>query len=106
MSEKDEIESRSLIPLLSEGEKKWDNSTFSISGSNRERLSCMIREGDWKLLRAGGGKEKAVYELYHLKEDPKEDRDLYQNPLYEDIRTELQNKLEQWFQIQYERMEG
>lgn len=106
MSEKDEIESRSLIPLLSEGEKKWDNSTFSISGSNRERLSCMIREGNWKLLRAGGGKEKAVYELYHLKEDPKEDRDLYQNPLYEDIRTELQNKLEQWFQIQYERMEG
>lgn len=97
-----EIESRSLVPMLSGGETSWDNVTYSILGTKKENLSCMIRDGAFKLLRAGG-KENAVYELYCVAEDPKELHNLYEELKYRKIREGLQEKLETWFAVQYAR---
>ena len=55
----------------------------------------MIRTMDWKLvLRYPDGPD----ELYDLREDPGEDRNLYGLPEYETVRRALAARLGDWFQ--------
>ena len=101
----EEIESRSLTSLLAPGKAEWENTTYSIVGKKKESLSCMIRDGDWKLLRFGGAREKAVYEMYCVERDPEERKNLYGKKEYCEIQRELKDKLEFWFEKQYRRYE-
>lgn len=55
----------------------------------------MIRQKDWKYIhRYPYGK----HELYHLAEDPKEERNLYGRPEYQAKAIELRQKLEKWYE--------
>lgn len=102
--DREELESRSLLPLLSSKEVDWDDISFTINGRKRDSLSCMIRSKDFKLIRSGG-KEDAVYEMYCIEDDPLEKYDLYGKQEYSDICSELHKQLENWWKKQYMRYE-
>jgi len=54
----------------------------------------MIRTSDWKLVRHY--KVEGKDELYYLKNDPKESKNLYNDPERKVIQKELQDRLDQW----------
>lgn len=104
----DEIESRSLLPLLCEEEEMaackaavWENVTYSVFGGKRDHAVCMVRVGNWKLVRLAHGEKDAVYELYNILEDPEENRNRYSDMSCEAVRKKLQIMLDQWFLKQY-----
>lgn len=63
---------------------------FDEYGPNR-----MIRHGRWKLVHRCG---RGVRELYDLANDPQETRNLNGDPMFRDIRLELENTLATWFE--------
>lgn len=95
------LESRSLLPLTLPKEAVWENRTYSILGGDRDRAICMVREGDWKLIRLAKGPQDAVYELYQLKEDPDELDNRYEDESCLSVRKRLTELLEPWFARQY-----
>lgn len=54
----------------------------------------MIRSGDWKLVRHY--KANQLDELYHLKDDPGEAKNLYENASHREMREQLQKRLTEW----------
>jgi uncharacterized sulfatase len=54
----------------------------------------MIRTDEWKLVRHHHA--HFLDELYHLKDDPGEQRNLYNNPKHRKTRTQLQDRLTKW----------
>lgn len=100
-AESPDMESVSMIPLLSGEKAEWKNETYSIFGCNKDKALTMIREGKWKLVRLAHGEVDAVYELYNLEADPEEMQDVYAVPENSDIVKELKEKLDKWFRVQY-----
>jgi arylsulfatase A len=93
------IDGVSLRPLL-EGRTlnraallywQYDRAVTS-SDNNLPVPKFAMRSGDWKLLAYAGF---AKYELYHLKNDPGELRNLYQDAKYRDVRARLQERLDE-----------
>jgi len=56
------------------------------------RPSAGIRVGRWKYIRYGGGE----FELYDLKDDPDERRNLIANPLYSEVGDDLRLALRRY----------
>jgi uncharacterized sulfatase len=54
----------------------------------------MIRTSEWKLVRHHFA--NSLDELYNLKEDPTENRNLYENSEFQNVRDRLQKKLTAW----------
>ena len=108
-----EIESRSLKKLLdgkgfgkavgkaTGGETDWENRTCSIVGFRRDKALCMLREEEWKLIRLAQGPQEAIYELYHMTEDPREMQDLYPKLKEEALVKQMKERLDCWFGRQY-----
>jgi uncharacterized sulfatase len=86
-------------PLLrGEQPSKWRNELYAQYDLHNSGLAFMrmIRTSDWKLVRhhmANG-----LNELYDLKDDPGETRNLYHAPKAQQARKELQAKLTAWQQ--------
>lgn len=55
--------------------------------------ATMIRTLDYKLIRRSAG----VHELYDLKNDPRELKNVYNDSTYATIRTELESRLLDWY---------
>ena len=104
-----DIESRSMKELLYRGKAgeavgrktNWENRTYSIVGFQRDKALCMLREGDWKLIRLAHGPQEAIYELYHMTEDPKEMEDLYPGRKEDALVKQMKERLDCWFRRQY-----
>ena len=64
LPEREELEGRTLTPLLANVDTKWDQSVVSTIGRNTHSVSS----GDWRYIRYFDGSE----ELYNLKQDPRE----------------------------------
>ncbi|NNE93256.1 MAG: arylsulfatase [Verrucomicrobiales bacterium] len=100
------LDGTSFLPLLVEGGKRdWPKDRQLVIQSHRgtearEYHHFMIRQGDWKLLHASGfGVEKFTgepkFELYNLKADPKENRNLVaEKP---EVFAKLKKQYEDWF---------
>ena len=54
----------------------------------------MIRTGEWKLVRHYFN--EGADELYNLRDDPGESRNLYNDPRHERTKADLQKKLHRW----------
>ena len=98
-----EVDGRSFRKLLIEGEQApHDRPVFHmwLQGKTKECL----RHGDWKLVRDQAGKP---FELYNLREDPTESRDLaHQEPeRFEQMREVLMRHMSQTSQIPWRRPE-
>ncbi|MDE0942372.1 MAG: sulfatase-like hydrolase/transferase [Alphaproteobacteria bacterium] len=100
------LEGRSLLPLLrGEGEvTDWRDAVFSETdyafhparnalGVAPDRARAyMVRTEDWKYIFYEGYRPQ----LFHLAEDPKEQKDLGTDPGHADQRAELHEKLFHW----------
>tara|TARA_Y100000310_G_scaffold267407_1_gene279385 strand:- start:6799 stop:8124 length:1326 start_codon:yes stop_codon:yes gene_type:complete len=100
----EKVDGKSLVPIINEGEDdrkylfaengkmefKQNNRTFfpGIKGKWR-----MIRTNEWKLIYIPHP-ENDIYELYNLKEDPKENVNLINKEL--GVAKELRGKLFEW----------
>lgn len=82
-------EGQSLVPVL-EGESKARNIAFT-----QRNVWQAVRAGDKKLVR---NMETSAYECYDLGSDPKETRNLIENPPPE--LAELKRQLEGYFEVQ------
>lgn len=63
-----------------------------LNSWSQSGMSRMIRKGDWKLIIDSYG----VSELYNIKKDPSEIKNLYDNKKYKDIKIELMNDMLAW----------
>ncbi len=79
----------SFAPVLTGREIKWDNVIFHDFENTR-----MIRTEEWKLtLRYNNGPD----ELYNIKNDPDERRNLIHVPQHKDVKVRLTKRLEDFF---------
>jgi arylsulfatase A-like enzyme len=84
----------SQLSVLKGGEQVTD--TFYNSYPFGTEIACSVRQGDWKLIRFFGGNEDFSdrYELYSLKDDIGETRDVFAGNV---TRAEtLKRKLDEW----------
>ena len=98
--EERDYQSRSLTQLFAE-KHEWENITYSVFDPCKDRMLCMLRMDDWKLIRGAAGPDSAVYELYDLKEDPLEHKDCYMDPAYRGIAVKMKALLDEWFHKEY-----
>jgi len=95
--EKYEYQGRDFTPFLhGKSVKNWRDAMFGqYQMINNARDSMrMVRTSNWKLVRHY--KVKGKDELYHLKNDPNESKNLYNNPEYQSVRKKLQERLDQY----------
>jgi uncharacterized sulfatase len=92
------IRGRSLVPLLRGQSVPWDDSLFGQYDMHHSAVArmWMIRTPQWKLIRhfEPGGQD----ELYHLREDPGELRNLAgsADPEHRAQRAALDRRLNEW----------
>ena len=89
-------EGRDFSPLLRGGEMAARDIIFGQYDLHNEGLAYlrMARTADWKLVRHYF--TNGLDELYHLKTDPGETRNLYDNPDHAAIQATLQLRLTEW----------
>jgi len=99
----DRVEGTSLVPYL-RGEGPPGGAPYAFSerlpaNPGRRRLpvdlargNFMIRGREWKYCRYADGDEM----LFHLKGDPGETANLAGEPAYQDVKSELQRRLDAW----------
>ena len=91
------IEARSLTSLLQEQALKgWDNQTFSIIGRDPSHSLTMLRRDDFKLMRLGRGDNEPLYELYDMRDEIVEVRNVFDDLGTCDIKGELRGALDAW----------
>ena len=87
----DTVESSSLAPLVAGGKSAVRNSVYSAY----RHIQRMVRAGDWKLIRYP---EAGQTQLFNVKEDPWETRNLADEPPYAAVRRSLNHELHGWMQ--------
>lgn len=88
-----ESDGHNLLPLWMEDRpEQFDRPVVSLLGDMKgDTAGAMIRRGDWKLMTYHGYEHT---QLFHLKNDPDELRDLGQDPDHQAIREELLRQLD------------
>ena len=89
-------EGMDFSPLLRGEKAKWRDTVFGQYDLHNGGLAYMrmIRTDEWKLVRHHYANQ--MDELYNLKSDPGETRNLYGNPAHRQIREQLQERLTAW----------
>lgn len=98
----EDIESRSLVGILKDEEKAWDNRTYAVNGNSPESATLMMRKDKYKIIRCKGLEGENIYELYDLEKDPSETINIYDS-LDKTIKLELKAEIDDWTRIQFER---
>lgn len=83
------VESRSLAGLLRGGEEPVHDGVVGYFTDTQRTL----RRGDWKLIRYPGA---GVTQLFNLRGDPEERRNLAHEPAHREILDNLQTLLDEW----------
>jgi arylsulfatase A-like enzyme len=81
------IQGRSLLPVIA-GTSAGRDAVHAEFATTK-----MLRTNDWKLVHYVG---QPLGELYNLREDPHELNNLYDDPAYQRIRSEMQSRLIDW----------
>lgn len=100
---KDNIESRTLINLMHNDNSRWDNETYSIIGHDKKYNLTMLRKDDLKLMRLARGDEEALYEMYDMKDEIVEVRNIYHDRAYKKEKDILKRQLDTWWALQGEK---
>ena len=86
------------MPLLQGSHSAaWENATYSIIGANPTENLTMLRTGNLKLIRLSRGDSEPLYELYDMRDEPVEVRNVFDDLAYQDRREELKAKLDAWW---------
>ena len=91
-------EGMDFAPLLRGEKVPWRDAVFGQYDLHNAGLAYMrmIRTEEWKVVRHHFA--NLLDELYNLKEDPGETRNLYNAPAHRAIRDQLQSRLTKWQQ--------
>jgi hypothetical protein len=81
LPEKEELEGQSLLPLVVDPVRRWNEAVVSSVG----RGSHSVFTKPWRYIHYFDGSE----ELYNLQEDPEEWTNLAGNPLHEEVKQNL-----------------
>jgi arylsulfatase A-like enzyme len=84
-----ELPGRDFSPFLRGEKPEWENEVFYEMEKTRA-----IRTDDWKYVARF---PEGPYELYNMKQDPQERFNLYGQPGTDDKRSELSNRLDNFF---------
>ena len=89
-------EGMDFSPLLRGDKIAWRDAVFGQYDLHNLGLAYMrmIRTPEWKLVRHHHA--SLLDELYNLKEDPEETRNLYNRPEHRAVRDQLQQRLTAW----------
>jgi hypothetical protein len=75
----------------------WENKTYAIIGANPTENLTMLRTDDLKLIRLSCGDSEPFYELYDMRDEPVEIRNVFDDSNYLDDREELRSELDAWW---------
>jgi uncharacterized sulfatase len=91
--EGDLIHGRNFLPLLKGDSISWDNEFYGEYAMHHgaDAGMRMYRTPEWKLMR--DFRRPGMDELYDLKNDPGETKNLIDDPTYEAVRGKLSEKL-------------
>lgn len=94
---KQKIQGRDFSPLLRGERSKWRDHWFGdydmLQGKHARMR--MIRTTDWKLVKHYE-EENAEHELYDLKNDPGETKNVFKNPPDRRVLEDLEERLREW----------
>ena len=105
------LEGRSLLPILHGRDVLWREAAFSehdyafqkarllLGRAPSDARSTMIRTDRWKYVHYEGYRPQ----LFDLDNDPKEVRDLGDDPAYQEVRVTLQDRLFEWYRTRANR---
>lgn len=96
------VHGRSMVSLLNGGDSQWRKAWF-YHYNYEEQFPYTpnirgIRTDRWKLVRyphGDGGPDRHMSELYDLENDPKESRNLIQDPQHQEIIAQLSQQLQE-----------
>jgi len=90
------FEGQSLLPILKGEKVPWRDAAFLLYDMHHGAVAHMrmVRTKEWKLVLhlEEGGK----HELYDLRNDPEEERNLYGDPSVKAVQEELTERLKAW----------
>ena len=89
----DELDGRSLIPLIEGGAVEWPDTVYSELWRVLNGPSVMVKEGSLKYFRFNNGKDWPE-QLFDLSEAPDERNNLIDNPAYADALSKLRAKVD------------
>ena len=89
----DELDGRSLIPLIEGGAVEWPDTVYSELWRVLNGPSVMVKEGSLKYFRFNNGQDWPE-QLFDLSEDPDERNNLIDNPAYADALSKLRAKVD------------
>jgi arylsulfatase len=91
------MEARSLLPVLQD--QAWDARTYVFAEHGRDgilqeaQFVTMVRDRDWKLVHF---LDETFGQLFDLRNDPTEQRNLWDDPAYADKKRALLDVLREW----------
>ncbi len=94
------IESRSLVPLLNSQDKDWRNETFVMDGINPGRAMAMFRKDNLKLIRLADGDNSPLYEMYDVDQRSQDVHNIFGYKQYFDRQEYMVKSLEKWWEKQ------
>lgn len=100
------LEGRSLLPLIkggrieewrqyaiSEADYAWRQARLSLELAPDQTRAIMITDGSWKYIHY----EHFAPQLFNLEDDPLEQKDLGEDPMYEAAREKMSKALSEWY---------
>lgn len=83
------VQGRSFLRLARSGDPQWKDRCYS------QLSTAMIRTANWKFID-NSRNLSGPFELYDLHSDPKEERNLIDDPKYKDLAADCKNQLSRW----------
>lgn len=90
-----EVDGESILPLVTEKSSQWREDLMSETqghGYGDDTMARAVRYQDWKYIIT----KDDIEELYNLKEDPFELKNLAENEEYQAVLKDMQERLQKW----------
>ena len=94
-----EVDGKSLLPLIENPNKKWDNAAYSLFPRGKKYMGCTVTDGKWRYTewRKSDTQEVLFKELYNHEESLVADKNVSGKTEFKDVEKRMQNLLHQRF---------
>lgn len=94
-----EVDGKSLLPLIDNPNKSWDNAAYSLYPRGKKYMGCTVTDGKWRYTewRNSDTQEVISKELYNHEESLVADKNVSGKTEFKDVEKRMQNLLHQRF---------